>query len=455
MRMMLLAKLRAVGAAALATLALTTGLGFGLVPARGSDPKPGEAPGAATAGAPKPPPAGPVDDATFFRRVCLDLRGTHPSTLELGYFGADRDANKRRKVVDWLLTDEAVKAHLAKKLGVPAERVRIITLGESIAIALEQGALTDAARALALSPDGKIVVEANLSPINSDGGVSGSIVLNERTFDLVKPPARVNLNEVLVFKYPSGEVARIRSVKQLMRVTGMTPDVARAIVDWIDPSADPPADVTDEQLKILRLYALDPNQLAESLQLHLTAGATVGESDAEFLRKAVQSARGAAPSAVEERYFAEDQDPKKREKLLDLLLKDPAVAKKLGDDWKKRMLEPQVQALPARAELSAFRARYLSRLALETERARQSGRLEKLVGELVGAKKTDEQVLDGLTLALLGRLPTASEKLTLAAVGKAADRAAAWVEVARALAATEEAKKHAAELDTANPREKR
>ena len=40
---------------------------------------------------------------------------------------------------------------------------------------------------------------------------------------------------------------------------------------------------------------------------------------------------------------------------------------------------------------------------------------------------------------------------TLAAVGKAADKTAAWVEVARALSATEEARTHATELQKANP----
>lgn len=66
----------------------------------------------------------------------------------------------------------------------------------------------------------------------------------------------------------------------------------------------------------------------------------VADSDAEFLKRVIQSARGSAPTELEEKYFAEDKDPKKREKLLDLLLKDPAVAKKLGDEWRKKMLEP-------------------------------------------------------------------------------------------------------------------
>jgi len=50
-------------------------------------------------------------------------------------------------------------------------------------------------------------------------------------------------------------------------------------------------------------------------------------------------------------------------------------------------------------------------------------------------------VLDGITLVVLGRLPTDAEKrLTLGLVARTADRQAAWKEVARALAATSEGK---------------
>ena len=51
--------------------------------------------------------------------------------------------------------------------------------------------------------------------------------------------------------------------------------------------------------------------------------------------------RGNGPTALELKYFTEDKDPKKREKLLDTLLKDQAVQKKLGDAWKAKMLGPQ------------------------------------------------------------------------------------------------------------------
>src|SRR5262249_3685886 len=42
------------------------------------------------------------DDATFLRRIMLDLFGVAPTTLELQYFLADKDPKKRTKVVEWL-----------------------------------------------------------------------------------------------------------------------------------------------------------------------------------------------------------------------------------------------------------------------------------------------------------------------------------------------------------------
>src|SRR5439155_10975952 len=124
--------------------------------------------------------------------------------------------------------------------------------------------------------------------------------------------------------------------------------------------------------------------------------------------------RGAAPTALEEKYFAEDKDPKKREKLLDLLLKDPAVAKKLGDDWRKKMLEPPLNAMSTnlRVPVTLFKTEKLRVpvTLFKTEKLRVPvtlfetenrvtkptplpDRFEKLVGELIGAKKTDEQML--------------------------------------------------------------
>ena len=73
--------------------------------------------------------------------------------------------------------------------------------------------------------------------------------------------------------------------------------------------------------------------------------------------------------------------------------------------------------------------------------APQTNKLEKLVGDLIAAKKSDEAILEALTLAALSRLPTDNEKkIVLASIGSVTDRKAAWVAVAKALASTEKKK---------------
>ncbi len=58
-------------------------------------------------------PAGPADDATFLRRVSLDLAGTIPSHDEARTFLADADPHRREKLIDRLLADPRYAAHQA------------------------------------------------------------------------------------------------------------------------------------------------------------------------------------------------------------------------------------------------------------------------------------------------------------------------------------------------------
>jgi RNA polymerase sigma factor (sigma-70 family) len=457
MRMMLLAKLRTAAAAALTALALTTGLGFGLVSARGSDPRPEDAPTPGAAGATKPP-AGPVDDTTFFRRTCLDLRGTPPNEVESSYFGADRDPDKRRKVVGWLLTDEAVKAYLAKKLGVPAERIHVIAFVDAGTAVLDLDGRVER-QWVAVAPDRDTAV-GDVTNINvgqsAPVAAQGYFIVNEVYSEAPNRWFAGGMNStrgwVGVLNNTAGQSPQLYHLIRRTRLDPLPGQSDRLVVN-------PPV---SGFLRITTGVGDEKAQPPGRVELTRWVTATAPESDVEFLRKAVQSARGTAPSAVEEKYFAEDKDPKKREKLLDLLLKDPMVAKRLGDDWKKKMLESQPQTSEWNVEVRPYLIRDLTPYIIldgestirvwGTDQKPQPGRLEKLVGELVGAKKTDEQVLDGVSLVVLGRLPTESEKtLTLAAVGKAADKTVAWVEVAKALSATEEAKKYASELQKANP----
>jgi hypothetical protein len=61
-------------------------------------------------------PAGPADDATFLRRVRLDLTGTIPTASEAREFLADPDPDKRRKLVDRLLAGPAFTEYFTEIL---------------------------------------------------------------------------------------------------------------------------------------------------------------------------------------------------------------------------------------------------------------------------------------------------------------------------------------------------
>jgi RNA polymerase sigma factor (sigma-70 family) len=422
MRIMLVTKLKAVGVAVLTALGLTTGVGVGLAPAFAAGDEPVK-PAAQK-------PAG-ESDAAYLNRLCQDLRGTNATTVEKGYFAADRDGNKRRKVIDWLMTDETVKAWQAKKHGADEN------LNVTYSVLLDP---------LAVTADGHAELLSTLSQgLNSDAGVNG-VALNERSFDLdLSVPKQYTV-------WTTDAVIGANTVYRRVRNQPVTTWYARLI------EPQPPAEGTDRQW--VELY--HPQPLTAQPDLRTTkywVFNAAAESDADFLKRVVKAARGTDPTALEQKYFADDKDAKKREKLLDSLLKEPGLAKKLGDDWKKKMLEHATTTAQAR---SVYEYQVVNRplvlnyrQALTVKTAPQPDRLDKLLGHLIDAKKTDAQILDALTLAIVGRQPADGEKLAVAAVAKASDRKAAWGEVMKALSATAEAKKYAADLTKRSPAEKK
>ena len=481
MRMMMLVKLKAAAAATLAVLALCGGMGLGLSPAVAGD-EPGAAkpaqPAGKQPGGSRPAACQPVDDPTFLNRLCLDLRGTPATVLEQTYFAGDADAAKRRKVTDWCIADDAVRTYIARKLGVPVERVRLIQVNGAAAIAVDVGAAPKVS-ALAFSADAEklaaridATIEATwlkefsvrvseaptgpllISTVKADEGATNSILLNERNFDVTAKPARVNLNSIWVADAPARLYKVVVATDPPVRVWDLNAqqrDESQILWQWI--TAQPPENPPAGQPFKIKLYV-----------------PPLGESDETFLRRVMQDVRGAAPSAIESKYFAEDKDPKKREKLLDLLLKDAAVQKKLGDDWRKRMLAPPAADMaiaydtirftqpmvwePYRINLPSdspiiYQPYINTRPAAPPDpRMVRQNQLDVLLVTLIAEKKTDAQILEAVTLTVVGRLPTDAEKrLVLAAVAKASARKLAWLDAAVALADSDEAKKHAESLN--------
>ena len=299
--MMLLNKLKTAGIATLVAFALTGGVGFGLLRAQaGDEPKATQASPRRLPGESETKALEPVNDREFLRRLTLDLTGVLPSRIEMDYFTTDADAKKRAKVINWLIADEGVKATLAKKLNVYVP----VDGGVKVRVDVVQ----------ALDHSGAVKLNIRLDPtirlwdvegVEVRAVTQGKLILNETYLDLP-----IHGSGVADF---DGE--------GLLDLFLVQPSTRKYIVTDPNPNPKQPAQNGGWYFQSTAVWDYD-----------------AVESDAAFLQRAIQAARGTAPTALEQKYFTEDKDPKKREKLLDLLLKDPAVAKKLGDRWKKTML---------------------------------------------------------------------------------------------------------------------
>lgn len=529
LRMMMLTKLKALAVAALTTAAITGGLGLGLVPAQAQGPGDAPSPGAkivvarvaVATDAPTEPAA--ADDAAFLRRVCLDVRGTPPTDIETYFFVTDPDAEKRTKIVGWLLAAAADRAVAGRTVVVAAgcdAGDTVFVTGKAVRAAVEASEGTVGVFAAAADEPGSVPKAPVVKRF-----VTGTVAL---------PAARA---DVVWGVQTDDEAAIHQQIEQLLRKLAAAKaqpdadagyrqkleDTLRKLMDFKAQrdaaalktfeetlrglgAAHPQGDALkkhEEALRWLQTAKGDgpPAKHAEPgvpFQVYLAHV----EADIDFLKRVTTAARGTAPTALEEKYFTEDKDPKKREKLLDTLLKEPAVAKKLGDDFRKKMLTPtnvlktnttgtlRLEVQPPVGEPKPGELKFFTpakpapgteakpaqpHLMLEFEGkplvvpfpsgvqppvppkppvppgmpaapkppappAAAGDRFGKLIDQLLAAKKTDAEMLEAVTLVAAGRLPTDPEKrLTLALVAKAADRKAAWVEVATALSGTEPA----------------
>ncbi|QDU18925.1 sigma-70 family RNA polymerase sigma factor [Urbifossiella limnaea] len=574
MRMIFLTKLKAAAATAAVLLAVAGAVGPGLKPATA-----GEAP-AATATATATALLAD-DDAAYLDQVCLMFRNSKATAVEHGYFAADKDADKRKKVARWLIDGPTA----------PATAARTVTLGADGA----QPFFTDAFdRVVVWDADTAKPAGVQAHPVVQWADLARFIDVQkgareERRVEVVVPgdkdakpaapgePVRV---KVVVatddgkggVKYtveerlavPSKAAEPKATTVQGYKVEVVTPPgkagPPQALLRWVGDGSKPAGLQSPDQT--VRLWAAQPPGKGEEKRFTMTWATSKdgAEPDAAFLRRAVTEARGTPPTALEERYFAADPDPRKREKLLDALLADPAALRRVGDGWKRRMLTPQPLTAPATPKekvLEIYRGSDLTvqpkievvpytpqgklvvpyvapspvappkfevvplpkgdvqpflytqpkavvrDLLLDEKGNVPQPRIEvrdllvtpkadvvkpkvvtppappappappkvgvpappkaalpkvappapaapavratstrvvsdkwgRLVGELIAAGKTDEQMLESLSLAAAGRLPTEVERrLSLAVLPTAADRAAGWTAVARALA---------------------
>jgi RNA polymerase sigma factor (sigma-70 family) len=134
-------------------------------------------------------------------------------------------------------------------------------------------------------------------------------------------------------------------------------------------------------------------------------------NDGEYLRRIMLDLTGKLPTNVEMNYFLADKDANKRAKVLDWVVKsNPEAARRWAEKQKTENRRSEVKPVASPAAAPAQFAR--------------------LLNELLNGSRTDDQILEALTLATLARFPTESERQFVPGFLKAqADRRKAWEQV--------------------------
>jgi hypothetical protein len=141
--------------------------------------------------------------------------------------------------------------------------------------------------------------------------------------------------------------------------------------------------------------------------------ASAAVEDAKLLRRTMLDLIGRLPTPLEVQYFVADKDPKKRDQIIDWLVKMDEHARHSAD--KQKSLHGRAGDDP----------------------------LGRLLDQLLIDNKPDEEVLVALSLAALARYPSETEKTLLTAqVAKQSDRRAAWREILATLSHLPDAKQH-------------
>jgi len=178
------------------------------------------------------------------------------------------------------------------------------------------------------------------------------------------------------------------------------------------PAASPDSHSVDEQVRrgLDFLIEQEANRQMQSVRSRLAGNLSAG-SDPEYLRRIIFDLTGKLPTMVEMNYFLADKDANKRTKIVDWLVKSsPEAAKR----WAEQ------QTADKRRAYDSKRSQFGSTPA----------HFERLFDELFRSSRSDDQVLEALTLATLARFPTESERGFLSGFLKSQpDRRKAWEQI--------------------------
>jgi RNA polymerase sigma factor (sigma-70 family) len=397
----------------------------------------------------KPPAAKPTeppaDDATFLRRLSLDLRGILPTEIELKYFLADKDPTKRRKVAGWMLqsVENPLATDAAQRFAQFSEAIRaaeqsqtergLRQLGEQLRqlppSQPKPETPGDPSTASKLVEDlMKHYLDQAAKPVDptKPAEVERQKQLLDQLYDMIdkapppqKDPVKQSVNRAIEFLRKEQESEKALSADERKA------RVEKRQADYRSAQALAELALRESGAAPETPPGASAQRLAEELAFQwymMGQKSADGSTDAEFLRRLMLDLLGKPPTIVELNYFLADKDPNKRKKVTEWLMSYPEVANKY---WKMRAARLQPTSAPG------------------------GDRFDKLLAELLAGSRGDEQILDALTLATLARFPTESDRQFLGVYLKSnGDRRAAWTNVLYVLTNTQEFRQHAASLQS-------
>jgi len=203
------------------------------------------------------------------------------------------------------------------------------------------------------------------------------------------------------------------------------------------PADSPDSRLIQEQIRrgLDLLIEQEMDEQLKTARLRLAGNLTKG-SDPEYLRRIMLDLTGKLPTMVEMNYFLADKDANKRTKIVDWVVKSsPEAAKRWAEQQRAETRQKRLETL---REYAAKRSQVGSTPA----------HFGRLLDELLNGSRSDEQILEALTLATLARFPTESERLFLTGFMKSqSDRRKAWEQVLSVQLSTNEFRQH---LDALN-----
>jgi RNA polymerase sigma factor (sigma-70 family) len=354
-----------------------------------------------------------VDDLTWLIRLSKAVRQTDPTEIEKAYFLSDADKQKRSKVRGWMTVHGSLQNCNACHQDVTWK-----------------GHSPDDVRIWHQPHDGKVQLDNSSFKVQFERFSLSDVIQHAVTVG--KQP---EAGDVVAIKAPGQPVAKDTATptpaatSYLETLTG----IRKTLVELQRLKPDVRTEIEKIDLEIAKLRAnRDRLAVSDLSEIHYFLAFDRSEDDAAYLTRWMRESFKRTPTNLETRYFLDDKDPKKRQKLAGWTGKPalPPLSDAAGETGMLKTVIHRglVDDGGSKATEHAF-----------TERA--TTKWTRLVDQVGGTNLPADRKIESLFLAVLARFPTETEKTILTGrLSESKDPKATLAEIVKSLRATAEAK---------------